>query len=113
MRFKFVSKSDDMLYNPKRELTSFYQICKFSCGNDFYTVRKIIIDELGDVTSMKEKNYKKKKLDKFMNSIQSNKYSLYSTHDMKLINPPEPGNILASKSSLINNNNDHSGFAGF
>lgn len=113
MSFKFVSKSDEMLYNPKKELTSFYQICGFSCGDNLHTVRKVIIDELGNVVNMMEKNYKKKKLDKFMENVQPNKYNVYSTHDISLINPPDPGDILASKSSLINNNNDYSGFSSF
>lgn len=111
MSFKFVSKQDDMLYNPKKQLTSFYQICKMSCGKNYYTVRKIIVDEHGYTVSTKEHNYKKTRLEQFLKTAPDNKYEIYPTHDINLINPPEPGKILAAKSSLLNDNNAYSGYA--
>jgi len=111
MSFKFVSKQDDMLYNPKKQLTSFYQICKMSCGKNYHTVRKVVVDEHGYTVSTKERNYKKSRLDKFLKTAPDNKYEIHPTHDITLINPPEPGTILAARSSLLNDNNDYSGFA--
>jgi hypothetical protein len=111
MSVKFVSKNEDMLYNPKKELTSFYQICKISCGKNYHTVRKVVIDEHGYTVSVKEHNYKKKRLEKFLQNTPVNKYEIYPTHDINLINPPEPGTILAAKSQLLNTDNKYSGYA--
>lgn len=101
-----------MLYNPKKQLTSLYQICHFSCGDGYHTVRKVIVDEMNNIVEVKEKNYRKKKIDKFLSSVSNIKYKIYSTHDIQLVGLPDPGDILAAKSQLLNNDNNYSGFAG-
>ena len=112
-KFRFVNKGDDMLYNPKRELTTYYQICGFSCGKGFHTIRKVTIDELGSIVNVQEKNYKEKKVKDFVQKCPVNKYAVHPTHDISVIDLPQPEQILASKSSLLNDNNMHSGFAGY
>ena len=116
MGFKFVPRSKgpfDMVYNPGKETTSFYQICGIPDKNNKKNVRKIMINEMGDIISVDIKSCSPKKVKKFIEQNPPNKYNIYPTHDITIIDLPNPGAILSAKSSLLNNENESIGYLGY
>lgn len=111
-RFKFINKRNEFEYCPKKELMSFYQICQFK--NPYsgrYDTRKIIFNEHGEIVKTFEKEYSQEKITKFTKSHRENKYCMYPVTSIKLIDLPDPANILEAKSELLNNNNTDYGWA--
>ena len=108
MSFKFVKHQniyDEMLYNPKKKTTSFYQVCKFKDDEEKHLVRKVILNERGDIISYREKKYSNKKINKFLETCPQNKYKIYNTLDLELVELPKPEEILCSQSELLGSNN--------
>jgi hypothetical protein len=99
---RFVKKSDDMLYNPKRSITSFYQICQYPYKDDKHLIRKTSVDELGNIIDVQKKRYTKDVINKFISKTPSTKYIIYPTNDLSLIDLPQASYILQSQSQLLN-----------
>jgi len=104
MSFKFVKKSDNMLYNPKRSITSFFQICQYPYKNEKHLIRKTTVDELGNIIDVKIKKYTKDVINQFTSTTPQTKYKIYPTNDFSLIDLPQPSDILQSQSQLLNIN---------
>lgn len=110
MSFKFVQHEDDMLYNPSKQLTKFYQICKFPISDKQHTVRTVVVNEVGVLVESKEKNHKASSIKKFIEKNATTRYKIYATHNMNIIPLPEAADILTAKSPLLNDMG-YSGYA--
>ena len=111
MSFKFVQKEDDMVYKPEVKTTSFYQICKFPISGNTHSVRKVVVNEMGQLIQNKEKQYKASKLKKFIDRTNTTKYKIYATHLMSLVKLPNASDILTTQSPLLNNDDAQGGYA--
>ena len=101
----------NMSYNPNKKTSSFYQICQFK--NEFtkqYPVRKVIVNELGDIIKCFEKEYSMKSIEAFCKSNRTNKYKLFPTNNLQYIGLPNPGDIFEVQSELLNNKATEYGF---
>lgn len=108
MSFKFVKHKniyDEMLYNPEKKTTSFYQVCRFKDNYEKHVVRKVILNERGDIISYKEKKYSNKKINNFLESCPQNKFKIYNTLDLELVGLPCPEEIFCSQSELLGTSN--------
>lgn len=103
IKFNFNKNKDpEMVYNPPEKVFSFYQICLFPIPNtDQVSVRKLKYNQDFDLVSKREKTYNKKKIDKFVKSIPINRYKLYSTYDLSILDYPGPELILNANSDLL------------
>jgi len=91
-------------YSPVKKLSSFYQICQFK--NEFtklYPVRKVIVNEVGEIVKYFEKEYSLKQIETFCKSNRVNKYKLFPTNSLQYVGLPNPGNIFEVQSELLNN----------
>ena len=95
------TQNKDMAYNPPKVEYSFYQICSYP-DDGFFHVRKLIYNELFEITDIYEKKYPKKKIDKFLKITPVHKYQLYPALNLKLIALPNPNQIISANSSLLN-----------
>ena len=103
---------DEFKYKPKKIITSYYQICQFpDPTTKQYSVRKLFFDEHWAVLKTYEKSYKLDKLKKFIANTKDNKYHIYSTYDLELIDLPNQTSIMQANSPLINNYNEDYGYA--
>ncbi len=93
-------KNEEFEYNPKQTEYSFYQICGYP-QDGFFHSRKIIYNEQLKPISVYEKMYPKKKIQKFMERTTTNKYQVYPTVNLKLVDYPNPNQIIAANSSLL------------
>ena len=109
-RYRFVEQNEGMTYKPARELTTFYQICQYPVRGKIW-VRKMYVDEQGFITNQKATKYKPKRIKEFIKNAPANKYSIHPTHTLDNVELPSGGQILAAKSSIINNNSEYSGYA--
>ena len=103
IKFNFKRNRDpEMCYKPEKTEFTYYQICFFpNPSNELYGVRRIKINEYHEVTNIKEKYYNKKKVDKFVERIQPNKYKVYSTYILDDIELPNSNQIIAANSELL------------
>lgn len=113
---KYVFKSTDCeyAYNPKKALFKFYQICVYVNPHTHKRdVRKIEINEMGSIVKISDTSITDDQFKYFIKTHRENKYKLYSTYDLSLVDLPNPGNILQSQSELLNNDNITYGYAKF
>ena len=100
-----------MLYNPDKFIDTYYQICKFK--NQYtgkYGTRKIIFNEIGDILKISEREYPKKKLEKFIDNNNQNKYKVYSTYNLTEIQYPSTNDIIQVQSNLLNSKHNEYGY---
>ena len=103
IRFNFTDTHDDMKYNPKKKTFSYYQICSLvNPKTGKHPVRKFIYNELNEIQDVLEKDYAKKRLDKFIEATPKNKFRIYPTNDLALLNRPSSDEILSAQSELLN-----------
>ena len=103
IKFNFTRNKDpDMVYRPKKVEFTFYQLCQFPNPlNKKYGVRRLKINEFYEIIDVKEKEYLKKKVDKFVERIEENKYAFYPTHSIKMVAYPTPDKIIGANSELL------------
>jgi len=103
IKFSFKRNKDpDIIYNPKPVEFTFYQICQFPNPlNQKYGVRRLKINEHYEIIDTKEKEYIKKKIDKFVKKIPENKYSFHATHSITMVGYPTPDKIIGANSELL------------
>ena len=114
MKYNFVTHSSNTFGTSdiqKPNITSFYQICQYPV-NGMILVRKLLVDDLGN-TTQKIKKYKSKKINSFLINAPANKVTVYPTHTLDNVPFPSGGDILAAKSTMLNNTSEYSGFASF
>jgi hypothetical protein len=75
-----------MVYKPKPIEYTYYQICQFAIPNTSnYSIRRLKINENYEFISIKEKEYNKKKIQKFIEKTPENKFSTYPTFNIKSV----------------------------
>ena len=95
--------SDDLTYNPPKQINTFYQICKFPNKKNLHFIRKIFFNEHDIIVKIFEKEYPEHIIKSFTKKINSNKYKVYSTIDLKYIQLPTGADMNEARSSLLNN----------
>ncbi len=109
---KQINKFDEL--EPKKQINTYYQICQFK--NKFtkkYETRKIIFDESGEILKIFEREYNHDELDKFIKHHRQNKFKMYPTNDISLIELPTTTDIICCQSELLNNDNSDYDYAKF
>jgi hypothetical protein len=103
IKFNFNRNKDpDLIYRPKPVEFSLYQICQFPNPlNKKYGVRRLKINEFFEIMDVKEKDYTKKKIDKFVEKTPENKFTIYPTHNIKMVAYPNPDKIIGANSELL------------
>jgi isocitrate dehydrogenase len=96
------NKDPDMVYKPKPIEYTYYQICQFPKPNtNDYAIRRLKINENYEFISIKEKDYNKKKIQKFIEKTPENKFSTYPTFNIKSVGFPNPDQIICANSELL------------
>jgi hypothetical protein len=103
IKFTFKRNKDpDMCYNPAPIEFTYYQICQFpNPSNGKYGVRRIKFNEYYEIIDSKEKEYIKKKVNKFIERIPENKYFTYPTYNISAVALPRPDQIIGANSELL------------
>lgn len=103
IKFNFNRNRDpELIYKPQQVVFSVYQICQFPNPiSKKYGVRRLKINEYYEIIDVKEKEYSKKKIDKFIAITPENKYTMLPTHSIKMVAFPNPDVIIGANSSLL------------
>jgi hypothetical protein len=106
MKYTFkTGQSDELIYDPLKIITVFYQICIFKDPKtNKYNIRKLYFDEHKDIIKIKNIETNNKILNKFIKENPCNIYKTYSTYNMQLIDLPNASERHASCSDLLKNN---------
>lgn len=105
-KITFVKPSEDMIYCPKKKLGTYYQICKFkNVYTKKYETRKVIFNEKGEILKIYEREYPYKILKNFIKHHRKNKYQIYNTHSIELIDLPNGADFVCCQSDLLNGDN--------
>jgi hypothetical protein len=96
------NKDPEMCYKPKPVEFTYYQICHFpNPANKKYSVRRLKLNEHYEFIDIKEKEYDKKKVSKFIEKIPENKYFVYPTYNISMVAYPSPDQIIGANSELL------------
>jgi hypothetical protein len=103
-KYKFRMKTNDEQYeyNPPKKTFTYYQICQFKL-NGVYHVRKIYYNEKLEIKSYKESIVKKKKLNKFIENCNDNKFAMYPVYNLDNVDFPSDNQVLLASSLILNN----------
>ena len=102
-KYVFKSTNYEYDYNPPKQIHKFYQICLFKNKySNKHDVRILFINELGEITETQTTSISERQLNKFIKSHRDNKYKLYSTYDLNIVDVPNPADILQLQSPLLN-----------
>jgi len=103
-KIKFVKNDDDMVYNPDKSISTFYQFCQFK--NPYtgkYWSRKIFFNEHGTILKLSEREYSKNKIEEYAKNHKENKFKMYPSSDIKFIALPNGNDMTEAQSELLNN----------
>ena len=100
-KFTLRNNKEDLTFCPTRRQFLFYQICGFPVDKK-YNVRKITLNENGEITKTKEKQVTKSELKQFLKFCPKSKYSIYPTYNMSFVGLPEANEILTAMSVILN-----------
>lgn len=117
-KFRFVNNLQNQNRNicePDYKLHKFHQICMFKDPRSSkYNVRTVIIDENHDIIKSIIKQYTSSQCMTLIKSNKVNKYKIYPTYDLELIDYPNGDDILKLKSDLLSDDQaSQSGYALF
>jgi len=103
IKFTFTRNKDpEMIYKPTPVEFTYYQICQFANPtNGKYGVRRIKLNEHYEITNTTEKEYIKKKVNKFIERIPENKYFTYPVYNISTVALPRPDQIIGANSELL------------
>jgi hypothetical protein len=111
MNYKFVPNFDE---EPKEHLTSFYQAASFANPqNGAYHVRRFIVNNNNEFINIRDHHLNKKQYHKLLERKKPNEYKVYSVYDLKNVNYPSFGDVLAAKSSILATDYNYYGAAPF
>lgn len=113
-KYVFKTRDDNLKYSPEAKLYKFYQICLFK--NPYtkkYHVRRFIINENQQFVNIDERQFDDKQFQIFTKNTKHNLFKTYSTYDMRIIDYPNPADILEAQSPLLNNDYEYTGYASF
>jgi len=108
MRYRFKSEDDDdICYRPPPAFFSYYQLCGIRNPNTGkYGVRKVVFNEMDKIVKIFEKEYKRDRLDLFIKKMRENRYRIYPTFDLDIIEIPNGSDLVQARSELLNNDFD-------
>lgn len=117
-RFKLKNNDEEFVYNPEKHTFSFYQFCRMhnpdrSNGSNKYKIhemRKLIFDEQYNLIYKKEALIDSVKLQKFISNAPNNKYTLYETYEIGLIDMPSDLELHTANSHILNGSPYMDGF---
>ncbi len=113
-KYVFKTSAEDLEYQPKKEVRTFYQVCQMkNPKTGKYTIRKVIFDEAGNIMKVFEKEYSFDRTQKFMQNNRENKYKMFPVYDISLIALPGASCVLEERSELLNNKHTDYDFAKF
>ncbi len=96
------NKDPEMCYKPPQVEFTYYQICQFpNPTTKKYGVRRIKLNEHYEIIDKKEKEYDKKKVLRFTETIPENKFTTYPTFTMSMVALPRPDQISGANSELL------------
>ena len=96
------NKDPDMCYKPPPAEFTYYQICQFpNQVTGKYGVRRIKLNEHYEIIESKEKDYIKKKVEKFIERIPENKYFTYPSYSISMVALPRPDQLIGANSELL------------
>jgi hypothetical protein len=112
--YHFVSNNDiPNEYNGEKP-THFYQLASFANPKTgTHNMRKYTINYLNEFLNVEIFNLTKKQYNHFLKDKKLQKYKLYNVYDLKLVSHPTIHDIMTSKSDILQNNYDYTGYAPF
>jgi hypothetical protein len=100
---KFIKETEQLKYQPDKQVDTFYQICKFkNPKTQLFQVRKILFNEKGKIIKSFEKDYEPKIIKKFLKDAKVNKYRLYPSYFISQVAKPNKSDLCQVQSLLIN-----------
>lgn len=114
-KYVFITPSNTSLYNdtPLDEI-KIYQICGFpNPKTKLFEIREVLVNGENEVKAFRNLNVTKSVQRKLLKNLRDNKYRLYSTYTLAYIELPSCNDISLSRSGMINNDSDYSGYAPF
>ncbi len=114
-RYTFISpseKSDDQVASDN--INFYYQICTFPGPqtNKFH-MRKFVINSKNEFIAINDYHLNKKQCKKFFAIKKPHEYKCYSVYSLDEVNYPNLSEVLTSKSDILSNSYDYTGFAPF
>jgi hypothetical protein len=98
--------------NSNNTITRYYQVALFPNPNTSkYNVRMFFVNYNNEYTDIKTFNITKKQLKQFLANTNSKQYKMYSVYTLDNVNYPLSGEILLSKSDILENDYNYTGFA--
>ena len=113
--YQFVTHRDTtMLPKTPEEICFVYQICTFpNPKTQRYHMRKFTLNGNNEFIDLRNYNLSKKQCKKFFKIKKSNEYKCFHTYSLDNIEYPKMADISLSRSNLLSQNNDYTGFAPF
>ena len=113
LRYTFNNNVDDN-DDKSEEFNFFYQICTFpNLYTNKYHMRKFVTNNNNEFIAINDYYLNKKQCKKFFLIKKQHEYQCYNTYSLDEINYPTLNDILKSKSKMLTENYDYSGYAPF
>jgi hypothetical protein len=116
IKYRFTTpNSEDHTQDQEDSFTFFYQVCMFPDprNNNNYHMKKFIINSSDEIVRTDEYFLTKKQCKQLFAIKKKHEYKCYPVYSLKNVIPPSLGEILGSKSDILNNSYDYSGYAPF
>ena len=97
------NEDEELVYMPPKRTYKFYQICSFvNPRTRMYDIRVVHFNELSEVVKQSEYMCDKRHCNMIIKSAQHNRYKIYSTNDIDLVDLPDADDLFKGQSSLLN-----------
>ena len=115
IKYKFVTPNTSNKEEAEPEqFTFFYQICTFpNPNNQKFHMKKFVINSKNEFINVSEYYLTNNQCKKFFNIKKKHEYKCYPVYSLNDVNTPSLGEILGSKSDILNNTYDYTGYAPF
>lgn len=98
----------------KKKQYNYYQIASYRHPrNDMHHLRKFSINYNNEFTDVAEYMITKKQCKQFLSNHKPNEYKFYAVYDLDNIDYPNLGEVSMSKSSILENDYNYTGYAPF
>jgi hypothetical protein len=115
-KYKFICQQTPSIYDEKTLLKpmNFYQICGFPNPKTHrYEMRDVFVNEYDEITKYRTLYLLPSEYQRLLRNLRDNKYRMYSTYTLDYIDLPACHDITLSRSEILNNDSEYSGFAQF
>lgn len=113
-RYTFITADEYKDTFDEEYFTFFYQLATHPHPKtNRYHMKKYIVNNKDQIKGVNDYMLTKNKYDKFLKSKKLHEYKLYSVYSLNDVGLPHGADISASKSTILNNNYDYSGYAPF